>query len=78
MKITGRQIRMARIALKWRVDDLANESGIQWARVQQMERSDDFLPENEKLVKIIKTFENNKISFINDDDIFQPYIKLKK
>ena len=61
MKITGQQLRMARIALKWRVDDLSKKSDVNWAKIQQLERSDDFLPENDRLQKIIDLFLNNNI-----------------
>ena len=61
LKITGRQIRMARIALKWRVDDLAKESDVTWARLQTMERSDDLLEFSEKIQKIVNTFKKHKI-----------------
>ena len=51
MKITGRQIRMARVALKWRVDDLSKKCGVPWARLQLFERTDDFIEESEKSKK---------------------------
>ena len=41
IKITGMQLRMARSALKWRVDDLSKASGVGWARIQNMERSNE-------------------------------------
>ena len=40
-KITGMQLRMARVALKWRVDDLSKATGVGWARIQNMEKSDE-------------------------------------
>ena len=42
-KITGKQLRMARVALKLRVDDLSKKTGIPWARLQLFERSEDEL-----------------------------------
>lgn len=52
-KITGQQIRMARVALKWRVDDLSKYSELPWARLQKFERTDDFLPNDAKTDKLI-------------------------
>ena len=49
MKITGRQLRMARVAMKWRVDDLSKKCGVPWARLQLFERSDEFIEESEAL-----------------------------
>ena len=40
-KITGLQLRMARVSLKWRVDDLSKASDVGWARIQNMEKNDD-------------------------------------
>ena len=78
MKITGRQIRMARMALKLRVDDLAKESGVTWARLQTMERSDDLLEFNEKVQKIIDTLKGHKIEFIDESENYHSFIKIKK
>lgn len=76
--ITGQQLRMARVSLKWRVDDLSKKSEVTWARIQTYERSNDFLPNDEKTRKIINIFNANNIEFVNDDDKYQPYIKIKK
>ena len=35
---TGLQLRMARVSLKWRVDDLSKASDVGWARIQYMEK----------------------------------------
>lgn len=43
MALTGLQIRMARAALRWSLQDLADKAGIHWATVQRME-SDDGIP----------------------------------
>ena len=62
--ISGRQIRMARAALGWRVDDLAKKSGVQWARIQKIERNNDVsFGVDEKLKLIKKTLEENGIEF---------------
>ena len=78
MKITGRQIRMARIALKWRVDDLAKESGVTWARLQTMERTDDLIEFSEKIQRIVDTFKKHKIEFIEESESYHSFIKIKK
>tara|TARA_Y100000816_G_C26037738_1_gene543393 strand:- start:469 stop:705 length:237 start_codon:yes stop_codon:yes gene_type:complete len=78
MKITGRQLRMARVAMKWRVDDLSKKCGVPWARLQLFERSDEFIEESEKTEKIINTFLSNNIEFKEGDSNYSPYIKIKK
>jgi len=78
LKITGRQIRMARIALKWRVDDLSKESEVTWARLQTMERSDDLLEFSEKIQKIVNTFKKYKIEFVDESESYYSFIKIKK
>lgn len=78
--ITGRQIRMARSALSWRVDDLSKKSDVPWARIQKLERENSYSEDNDdKLMKIKSTFEKNGIVFVNENlDIgTEPYIFLK-
>tara|TARA_B100000965_G_C19449850_1_gene694730 strand:+ start:155 stop:394 length:240 start_codon:yes stop_codon:yes gene_type:complete len=77
-KITGRQLRMARVSMKYRVDDLSKKTGVPWARLQLLERSDTDLDQNEKVEKIIKFFEDNKIVFEEGDEEYLPFIKVKK
>ena len=48
--ISGRQIRMARAALGWRVDDLSKKSGVPWARIQKIERNNDISVGMEKKI----------------------------
>lgn len=76
-KITGMQIRMARIALKWRVDDLSKASEVGWARIQNMEKSNDPIS-NEQINQITETFLKKGINFFDGDDQTHPYIKLNK
>ena len=64
-KITGQQIRMARVALKWRVDDLSKYSELPWARLQKFERTDDFLPNANWNVEVLK-----------DDEVSRFYYKV--
>jgi hypothetical protein len=76
--ISGRQIRMARAALGWRVDDLSKESGIPWARIQKIERNNNVIEGiDEKLQAIKKTFENYGVVFCEKDEIHQDYIMIK-
>ena len=65
-KITGMQIRMARIALKWRVDDLSKETGVGWARIQNMEKSNDQI-DNEQINAIKEILQNKGIQFLEED-----------
>lgn len=71
------QLRMARLALKWRVDDLSKKSDVSWARIQNMERSDDVII-NEQIKKIIDVFHENNVIFFEEEKNFLPYIKVKK
>ena len=68
MKITGTQIRMARAILKWRVDDLSKQANLTWARIQQMERSDELISDTSKTDKIISVFKSNNIEFIEENE----------
>ena len=76
IKITGMQIRMARTALKWRVDDLSKETGVGWARIQNMEKSNEQI-KNEQVNIIIKTLTDKGVEFTEEDG-FLPYVKIKK
>ena len=77
--ISGLQIRMARAALRWRVDDLSQKSGVPWARIQLIERSNEILEKNdEKAKKIKEIFEKNGIEFVNDKECAYGYVILKK
>jgi hypothetical protein len=76
-KITGMQIRMARIALKWRVDDLSRASNVNWARLQNMEKSNDLIV-NEQIDQIAETLMKKGVIFIDGDEKTHPYIKVNK
>jgi hypothetical protein len=67
--ITGSQIRMARAALHWRVNTLAEKAGINWARMQQMEKSNSVpsAPE-ESLASVKQLLESEGVVFTNSDD----------
>ena len=76
--ISGRQIRMARAALRWRVDDLSKNSGVSWARIQMIERNNDIqVGLDEKLINIKKVFELNGIVFKDKNRIYKEYIIIK-
>ena len=48
------QLRMARVALKWRVDDLSKASDVGWARIQNMEKDNGYI-ENSQIEKLVST-----------------------
>ena len=76
--ISGRQIRMARAALGWRVDDLSKKSSIPWARIQKIERNNDISEGiDDKLLSIKKAFEKCGIVFCEKNETHQDYIMLK-
>ena len=77
-KITGKQLRMARASLKYRVDDISKKTGVPWARIRFYERNDEELEPNDKLNDIIKFFESEKIIFEDGNQDFLPFIKIKK
>ena len=77
--ISGRQIRMARAALGLRVDDLAKKTGVQWARIQKIERNNNISEgSDDKLLAIKKFFEENGIVFCEKNETDQEYIMIKK
>ena len=45
---------MARAALRWRVDNLAELSGLSWARVQQMERATSISATNSDNLEVVR------------------------
>lgn len=76
--ISGRQIRMARAALGWRVDDLSKKSSIPWARIQKIERNNDISDGiDDKLLSIKKAFEECGIVFCEKNETHQDYIMIK-
>ncbi|MDA8637432.1 helix-turn-helix domain-containing protein [Rhodospirillales bacterium] len=78
MTLTGMQVRMARVALRWRVDDLAEHSGVQWARLQQIERADGAPSAYPEVMNALKlAFEKHGVEFLSGDESHQSYIKLK-
>ena len=63
--ITGLQIRMARSALRWSVDTLANQSNVSVRTIKRMESSDGIPGSNAPNLKAIQSsFEQAGIEFI--------------
>tara|TARA_Y100000022_G_scaffold133902_1_gene116287 strand:+ start:357 stop:596 length:240 start_codon:yes stop_codon:yes gene_type:complete len=77
-KITGKQLRMARVALKLRIDDLSKKTGVPWARLQLFERSEDELKLDERNQEIINFFERSNVVFEEGNDEYLPFIKMKR
>jgi len=70
---------MARAALQWRVDDLAQESGVPWARIQQLERGDDVPSTREGVMAaIIRAFETHGVDFVGEDGEWAPTVRKRK
>jgi len=79
MKITGRQIRMARAYLQWTVDDLAGATGLQWARIQQLEKLESFEKSHEEKINTIKqVLEKKGIEFIDENETHHGTIRINK
>tara|TARA_R110002096_G_scaffold94635_6_gene212916 strand:- start:14024 stop:14260 length:237 start_codon:yes stop_codon:yes gene_type:complete len=77
--LTGLQIRLARTALRWTVDKLADLSGVSWAKLQKTEKKDSQPNLDESLLlKIRELFESNGIEFIEENDNYHASIKIKK
>ena len=68
-------MKMARAALGWGVRDLAARAGVAANTVSRYENGRDALSEN--LLKIQRTFEQEGIIFINEDDE-GPGVRLRK
>lgn len=78
MKVTGKQIRAARAALKWSISKLAEQSGVGISTIQKIEdvdgdpsvestlqwRSD---ARTESLIKIVTAMEKAGIKFLSSD-----------
>lgn len=55
--LTGAQVRMARAALRWSIQDLAGATGLSWATVQRMEADNGVPAANPKsLAKVRAAF----------------------
>lgn len=76
--ITGRQIRMARAALRWTAQELAAQSGVSWATIQRVEATDSVPSALGKTLDAIqRAFQAAGVQFI-DSDNGGPGVRLKK
>lgn len=77
--ITGRQIRMARAALKWKVDDLAGKTDTSWARLQKSEKvNGETSLSEEARADIRRVFEEAGVIFLNGTDDCEPGVTVRK
>lgn len=77
--LTGTQIRMARVALHWKIDDLAEKTGVPWARLQKVERGNgvpDVPPET--MAALRRVFEDAGIVFIPESESAGPGVAVGK
>ena len=66
--ITGLQIRLARTALRWTAEELAEKSGVSWATIQRMEATDGVPAALAKNLQAIqRTLEAAGVVFIDED-----------
>ena len=77
--LSGTQIRMARVALHWKIDDLAEKTGLPWARLQKVERS-NAIPDvpGETMVRLRQIFEEAGVVFTDATDATEPGVTLRK
>jgi DNA-binding XRE family transcriptional regulator len=70
LMITGMQMRMARAALRWSVEDLAEESGVSASTIRRAELTDD-LPSmrSVNLVAIQQAFERHGIVLLSPNQL---------
>jgi hypothetical protein len=68
--ITGRQMRMARAALRWSCEDLAEKTGLSYGTLQKAEATDD-MPRmvTTNLARVKVAFERAGIEFMDDDGV---------
>jgi transcriptional regulator with XRE-family HTH domain len=74
--ITREQVKMARAALGWNVQDLAAKAGVAGNTVSRYENGTDAY--GETLVKLQRTLETGGVSFIDEDEEGGPGVRLKK
>jgi hypothetical protein len=69
---------MARAALRWRVNTLADNTGVGWARLQQMEKADGVPSAREEIIeKVRQVFEDAGVIFLDADDTSGVGVRLK-
>lgn len=70
--ITGRQIRAARGLLRWRVEDLAQHTGLTREALTRME-DDAVQPREASIAKISRAFESQGVEFLDNQGVrFRP------
>ena len=74
--ITREQVKMARAALGWNVQDLAAKAGVAGNTVSRYENGTDAY--GETLMKLQRALEAGGVSFIDEDDHAGPGVRLKK
>ena len=78
-QLTGLQVKLSRISLKWTVDDLSQKSGISWSIIQNIESKENYIDKKPELKsKLLDVFKKEGINMFDEDEEFKPYIKLKK
>lgn len=78
-QLTGLQVKLSRISLKWTVDDLSQKSGISWSIIQNIESKENYIDKKPELkFKLLDVFNKEGINMFDEDEEFKPYIKLKK
>ncbi len=74
--ITGRQVRMARAALRWSAKVLAEKAGVSWDTVQRMEASDGVPSASAKSLDAVeRALEAAGVEFTDGD---APGVRLRK
>ena len=74
--ITPTQIRMARAALRWTAEQLADAAGVSWATIQRMENAERS-PRGKSTEAVQHALESAGIVFIGADEDGGPGVRLK-
>lgn len=74
--VTREQVKMARAALGWTVQDLAAKAGIAGNTVSRYKNGTDAY--GETLMKLQRALELGGVSFIEEDEEAGPGVRLKK
>ncbi len=76
--VTGIQLRMARAALRLKIDDVAEQLEIPWARLQRMERQDDSLSiDPDALSRLEAFFDARGVCFTSGNGSLLPGVALR-
>ena len=74
--VTREQVRMARAALHWTGKKLSQECGISEQSINKYENGGDAYAKT--LMSIRRTFEDNGIVFIEEDETYGPGVRLRR